>query len=57
MELRDVCQNPISILTCYNHRELLVATLRALTGETYDKEDLSWVEELMDFQSDGAKHW
>ena len=56
MELRDVCQNPISILTCYNHRELLAATLRALTGETYDKEDLSWVEELMDFQSDGAKH-
>lgn len=57
MELRDVCQNPISILTCYNHMELLLVTLRALTGETYDNKDLPYVEELMDFQTDGAKHW
>lgn len=56
MELRDVCQNPVSILTCYNHMELLVVTLRALTGETYDNKDLPYVEELMDFQTDGAKH-
>lgn len=39
MELRDFCQNPISIPTCYNHRKSLVAALRALTGEALDKED------------------
>lgn len=57
MEFRDVCQNSISILTCFSHRESLVASLRALTGETFDKEDPPRMDELMDLQSDGPKHW
>lgn len=56
MEFRDICQNSISILTCFNHRKSLIAALRALTREPFDKEDPHWVEELMDLQSDRAKH-
>lgn len=49
--------NSISILPCVNHGESLAAALRALTGEPFDKEDPHWVGELMDLQSDRAKHW
>jgi len=48
--------NFISILPCVNCGESLAAALRALTGEPFDKEDPHWVGELMDLQSDRAKH-
>lgn len=51
-----MCQNSISTLTYFNHRESLAFPLTALTGEPFDKEDPHWVEELMDLQSDRAKH-